>query len=237
MTDYDRLHHSLFGCKGHYIKFSPRKAMDIATLGCSILIKEKDGLIKDLKIAYGVAGPTPLRAIDAENYALKKLETSSKKQNEGSGTIIWKPINNKWFLVSENLKVKMGDSRFETAKKDSVKKDEKQKFKTKKFGNFLYVKNQYFDFETNIAQQKSDFSGYSLEVKNADGSLLSQYRTDSLSARESATYQKIDTLVKKADFEKRVSAVIENLKGITRSEARNILNRAEYFLENDSILN
>ena len=39
------------------------------------------------------------------------------------------------------------------------------------------------------------------------------------------------------DFEKRVSAVIENLKGITRSEARNILNRAEYFLENDSILN
>ena len=72
----------------------------------------------------------------------------------------------------------MGDTRFETAKKDSVKKDsvkkdEKQKFKTKKFGNFLYVKNQYFDFETNITQQKSDFSGYSLEVKNADGSLLS----------------------------------------------------------------
>ncbi len=93
--------------------------------------------------------------IDAENFALKKLETSSKKQNEGSGTIIWKPINNKWFLVSENLKVKMGDSRFETAKKDSVKKDEKPKIKSKKFGNFLYVKNQYFDFETNITQQKS----------------------------------------------------------------------------------
>lgn len=69
--------------------------------------------------------------IDAENYALKKLETSSKKQNEGSGTILWKPINNKWFLVSENLKVKMGDTRFETAKKDSVKKDEKQKLKPK----------------------------------------------------------------------------------------------------------
>ena len=61
--------------------------------------------------------------------------------------------------------------------------------------------------KTNITQQKSDFSGYSLEVKNADGSLLSQYRTDSLSARESATYQKIDTLVKKADVEKRVSFI------------------------------
>ncbi|AZI69598.1 DUF5686 family protein [Cloacibacterium normanense] len=151
--------------------------------------------------------------IDAENYALKKLETSSKKRNEGSGTIIWKPINNKWFLVSENLKVKMGDSRFETAKKDSVKKDEKQKFKTKKFGNFLYVKNQYFDFETNITQQKSDFSGYSLEVKNADGSLLSQYRTDSLTTRESATYNKIDTLVKKANIEKKVSLFTNLMKG------------------------
>ena len=52
-------------------------------------------------------------------------------------------------MVSENLKVKMGDTRFETAKKDSVKKDsvkkdEKQKFKTKKFGNFLYVKKPIF---------------------------------------------------------------------------------------------
>ena len=57
------------GYKGHYIKFSPRKAMDIATLGCSILIKEKEGVIEDLKIAYGVAGPTPLRAFEAEEYA------------------------------------------------------------------------------------------------------------------------------------------------------------------------
>lgn len=60
------------GYKGHYIKFSPRRAMDIATLGCSILIKEKDGIIEDLKIAFGVAGPTPLRAVEAENYAKGK---------------------------------------------------------------------------------------------------------------------------------------------------------------------
>lgn len=60
------------GYKGHYIKFSPRKAMDIATLGCSVLIKEKDGIIEDLRVAYGVAGPTPLRAADAENYAKGK---------------------------------------------------------------------------------------------------------------------------------------------------------------------
>ena len=30
--------------------------------------------------------------VDAENYALKKLESTSKKINEGNGTVIWKPI-------------------------------------------------------------------------------------------------------------------------------------------------
>ena len=38
-------------------------------------------------------------------------------------------------------------------------------------------------------------------------------------------------------FEKRVSTIIETLKGITRSEVRNVLNRVEYFLENEAILN
>ncbi len=71
------------GYKGHYIKFSPRKAMDIATLGCSVLIKEKDGVIEDLKIAYGVAGPTPLRAIDAENYAKNKKVSDETLENIG----------------------------------------------------------------------------------------------------------------------------------------------------------
>ncbi len=154
--------------------------------------------------------------VDADTYALKKLETTSKKQNEGNVTVIWKPINNKWFLESENLKAKMGSQSFEIAKKDSIKPAEKQKFKTKKFGNFLYVKNQYFDFKINEPQKSSDYKGYSLEVKNADGSLLSQYRTDTLTARELATYNKIDTLVKKADFAKKVSLITNLLKGNLR---------------------
>lgn len=60
------------GFKGQYIKFSPRQAMDIATLGCSVLLKENDGIIEDLRIAYGVAGPTPLRAEKAEEFAKGK---------------------------------------------------------------------------------------------------------------------------------------------------------------------
>ena len=60
------------GFKGHYVKFSPRKAMDIATLGCSILIKEENNIIKELRIAFGVAGPTPIRASEAEEFAKEK---------------------------------------------------------------------------------------------------------------------------------------------------------------------
>ncbi len=57
------------GYKGHYIKFSQRKAMDIATLCCSIMVKMNGNKIDDLKIAYGVAGPIPIRAVEAELMA------------------------------------------------------------------------------------------------------------------------------------------------------------------------
>ena len=48
---------------GKYIKFSTRRAMDIATLGCSVNLAVSDDKthLEDLRIALGVAGPVPLR--------------------------------------------------------------------------------------------------------------------------------------------------------------------------------
>lgn len=60
------------GFKGHYTKFAQRKALDIANLSCTTLIRENNGIIEELRIAYGVAGPTPLRATVAEEFALGK---------------------------------------------------------------------------------------------------------------------------------------------------------------------
>jgi len=57
------------GYKGYYIKFSPREAMDIATLSCAAAIKMDGDKIGDLRVAFGVAGPTPLRAVVAEEFA------------------------------------------------------------------------------------------------------------------------------------------------------------------------
>lgn len=153
--------------------------------------------------------------VDADSYALKKFESTSKKRNEGNIVSVWKPINNKWFLDYEDLRLKMGDTSFDTSKKDSVKAGE-PKYNKKKFGNYLYVKNRFFDFEIDQPQKASDFKGYSLEMKNSDGSLLQQYRTDSLTTRESNTYTKIDSFVQKHDFEKKLNTLTQLLRGNLR---------------------
>ncbi|WP_374460173.1 DUF5686 family protein [Chryseobacterium taeanense] len=154
--------------------------------------------------------------VDADSYALKKFESISKKINEGNIVSVWKPINNKWFLDYEDLKLKMGNTSFDTSKKDSLKPGDTKKYNQKKFGNYLYVKNRFFDFEIDQPQKASDFKGYSLEMKNSDGSLLQQYRTDSLTTRESNTYTKIDSFVQKHDFEKKLNTLTQLLRGNIR---------------------
>ena len=62
------------GYFGHYIKYAMRNAMDIATTGCSVNVKlsEDKKTIEDARIAYGVAGPVPMRAPSAERAAKGK---------------------------------------------------------------------------------------------------------------------------------------------------------------------
>ena len=59
------------GYHGHYIKYAMREAMDIANLGCSVNVSltEDKETIRDVRIAYGVAGPVPMRVPSAENAA------------------------------------------------------------------------------------------------------------------------------------------------------------------------
>jgi len=62
------------GYHGHYIKYAMREAMDIATIGCSVNVKLSDDkkTIEDVRIAYGVTGPIPMRAPTAEATAKGK---------------------------------------------------------------------------------------------------------------------------------------------------------------------
>ncbi|HHY60179.1 MAG TPA: xanthine dehydrogenase FAD-binding subunit XdhB [Clostridia bacterium] len=61
------------GFGGCYIKYAMRKAMDIATLGCAVLCKVKDKkIVEDVRLAFGVAAPTPIRVPAAEEVAKGK---------------------------------------------------------------------------------------------------------------------------------------------------------------------
>ena len=61
-------------CYGYYIKYAMRNAMDIATLGCSVNVRLSPDkqTIERARIAYGVAGPVPMRCPSAEAAAKDK---------------------------------------------------------------------------------------------------------------------------------------------------------------------
>ena len=58
-------------CFGHYIKYAMRNAMDIATLGTSVNVRlsADKKTVERARVAFGVAGPVPLRAGTAERLA------------------------------------------------------------------------------------------------------------------------------------------------------------------------
>ena len=60
--DYENL-------EGNYIKFATRKAMDISLMGVSVIVKVHNNKFEDVRIALGVAGPTPLRCKEAEHLS------------------------------------------------------------------------------------------------------------------------------------------------------------------------
>lgn len=150
--------------------------------------------------------------IDAETYGIKKIESNSKIKSEGSITSIWKPIDNKWFLVKENLKIRIGKTNLDDKKDKDSAKD-----KRNTYGNYVFMTADYFDFKTPIEEKSKDFKGYTIEVKNADGTLLDQYRTTPLTARELMTYEKVDSVGTKYRLDQKASIASGLLKGKLRS--------------------
>ena len=60
---------------GHYIKYAMRNAMDIATLGTSVNVRlsADKKTVERARVAFGVAGPVPLRAATAEALAAGQI--------------------------------------------------------------------------------------------------------------------------------------------------------------------
>lgn len=76
------------GWTGHYIKYAMRNAMDIATLGVSCLVKlsADKKTVEDVRLAFGVAGPVPMRAQGAEK-AVKGLPIGEAIERLGAAAL------------------------------------------------------------------------------------------------------------------------------------------------------
>ncbi|MBP7173632.1 MAG: hypothetical protein KBA33_06125 [Cloacibacterium sp.] len=152
--------------------------------------------------------------IDQATYGIAKIESNSKKLNEGNITSTWKYMYGKWFLASENLKIRIGNTSF---KEQNPNTSEKEKpIVKKKFGQYFYMNSLYSGHQSPIPTSSEDFKGYTLSVKNTDGSLLEKYRPNPLSEREQNTYVKIDSLGNSKNFDRKVNFITSLIKGKLR---------------------
>ena len=76
------------GYTGHYIKYAQRSAMDIATMGVSCLVKLTGDkkIVDDVSLAFGVAGPVPMRAYSAE-AAVRGLPIGEAAEQIGAAAL------------------------------------------------------------------------------------------------------------------------------------------------------
>ena len=76
-------------CFGHYIKYAMREALDIATIGCSanVRLSEDKETILRMRIAFGVAGPVPMRSPSSE-AAVSGSQVSEETINEAALAVL-----------------------------------------------------------------------------------------------------------------------------------------------------
>lgn len=84
------------GTTGHYIKFSNRKALDISMLGVAVVCNSNNGKFNDLRIALGVAAPTPVRCSEAEEFARGKDITEESIKEIGKYALKSSKARDSW---------------------------------------------------------------------------------------------------------------------------------------------
>ncbi len=72
LTSFKITQENYKGFFGNYYKYAMRNAMDIATIGCAGLLKTENGILTDLRLTFGVAGPVPIRCPKTEKAAVGK---------------------------------------------------------------------------------------------------------------------------------------------------------------------
>ncbi len=107
--------------KGHYIKYAMRNAMDIATLCCSVVCKlnEDKDAIEDVRLAFGVAAPIPMRCPSAEN-AIKGMKISDEMFNKFGETAITEVNPRSSWRASKDFRLQLVSELSKRALKEAI---------------------------------------------------------------------------------------------------------------------
>jgi xanthine dehydrogenase FAD-binding subunit len=110
-------------CFGNYIKYAMREALDIATLGCSANVRLSAGKtrIERLRLAYGVAGPVPLRAPGAEAAGSGKPVCEASVE-EAAGAVL-KDVNPRTsWRASREFRLHLAEELAKRAIRESIRR-------------------------------------------------------------------------------------------------------------------
>jgi xanthine dehydrogenase FAD-binding subunit len=117
------LRESYENCFGHYIKYAMREALDIATLGCSanVRLSTDKTRIERLRLAYGVAGPVPLRAPGAEAAAAGK-PVSEASVSEAARAVLGDVNPRTSWRASREFRLHLAEELAKRAVRESVRR-------------------------------------------------------------------------------------------------------------------
>ncbi len=109
-----------YGC---YIKYAMRDAMDIATLGCSVSCKLNNERthIEEVRLAYGVAGPVPMRCPEAEK-AVKGVVISETLFESFAKTALTEVRPRDSWRASKILRLQLAEELSKRALKEAIRK-------------------------------------------------------------------------------------------------------------------
>ena len=111
------------GYHGHYIKYSMRNAMDIATLSCSVVsrIDPLKKVLEDVRITFGVAAPVPYRCEKTEE-ALRGMKIGEELYQKVE-ELVREEINprDSW-RASKAFRLQIGGEIAKRALKESVRR-------------------------------------------------------------------------------------------------------------------
>lgn len=112
------------GWHGQYMKYGKRKAMEIATLGCAVRVKlsEDKKRIEDVRLGFGVAAPTPIRCVKAEESLKGSLVGDEQAVETFAKTALTEVNPRTSWRASKEFRLQLIEELSKRALKEAIKK-------------------------------------------------------------------------------------------------------------------